>query len=221
MDILIFGTSYVDTPERQWLVEQWAQVNQKQNPDCALLIVDSASPNPLPKDVEVYQLGDNIGHLMGTGRDGWGRAFCKGLEIAIGEGFDYVALIDTDILFMPPVRPIFSEMKARRQVFASCDGPPYSWIEGGIVFASTAWLWDVGFVGQYDWPNMHRGIFPEFRLADIAGSSLTKLELYGRRNDDGVINVGNIGDVAAIDWLTHCADIEVYKAFLIANGFSI
>src|SRR6202000_2454499 len=111
---------------------------------------------PLPADVEVFQFGDNPGHLQETGVDGWGRAFCKGLEIAIGMGFEYVALIDTDFLFMPYVRDVFENMKIAEQKFASCDGPPYQWIEGGLVFANVQWLKDTNYIARYYWQGMRR-----------------------------------------------------------------
>ena len=87
MRVLIFGTVHADTPEKLHIAQMWATLHRDINPTCDLLLVDT---NTLPHDftygVEVFSFGDNIGHLARGGRDGWGRAFCKGLEIGVDRG---------------------------------------------------------------------------------------------------------------------------------------
>ena len=222
MRVLIYGTSYVGDEGRQWLVEQWAKVNRQINPDCDLIIVDSASPLPLPEGVYAHQLCSNLGHLGSTGVDGWGRAFTTGLEIAVEKGYDFVFLIDTDILFFQPVMSIAFSMAADGQVYGTCEGPPYDWPEGGLVFCSVPWLQATNFPARYDWQNVRPGTFPERRLAELAGSKLTTLPLRGRRNDDGLVRPDNIGELFpnGLDWITHCTDFEVYREALRLNGIS-
>lgn len=106
--VLIFGTTYVDTPERAELTKLWYKLHSALNPDCDLLLVDSASPSfpsgwAIPGELSrvhttgetpfsVYQFKDNVGHLSrngpngasSKGRDGWGRAFSMGLDYAAG-----------------------------------------------------------------------------------------------------------------------------------------
>jgi hypothetical protein len=209
--ILIFGTSYINTADKQWLAEQWARVLKDKNPDCDLLIVDSASPMHIPSGVELFQFPDNIGHLMSTGRDGFGRAFCKGLDLAVERGYDAVAAIDADYLFMQPVRPIAEAIAG----FASPPGPPYPWCELGISFASCAWLKDSKLTTRYDWQHMSRDVFPEHRFRELAEPDFKWLyNLRGYRNDDGRV------DLAQLDWLTH-GPITTYKAFLTLHGYSV
>jgi hypothetical protein len=62
--------------------------------------------------LQVYRFPDNIGHLARGGKDGWGRAFCKGLEMAIDGQYDYVVHIEGDSLFKRPVLPIIRQMMA-------------------------------------------------------------------------------------------------------------
>jgi hypothetical protein len=42
--ILIFGTCYVDTPEREELTRMWYELHSQLNPGCDLMLIDSASP---------------------------------------------------------------------------------------------------------------------------------------------------------------------------------
>lgn len=137
--ILIFGTMYADTKERVELTKRWVDFHHKLNPDCDLLLVDSASPalNPVEDlgispatDSRVFtdnvgspsltldRFPDNIGHLSRNGprgpssggQDGWGRSFCEGLATAIEANYDYVVHIEGDSLFRLPVLPIVRQM---------------------------------------------------------------------------------------------------------------
>lgn len=146
--VLIFGTTYVDTAERLALTQQWLDLHGTRNPDCDLLLVDSASPvRQLVEDrhgrlvgvggvldghnvvmnfseaigvpIRVHAFTDNIGHLSRGGRDGWGRAFCHGLKTALGEGYEYVAHIEGDSLLRLPVMPIIERMKRETIAVAS------------------------------------------------------------------------------------------------------
>src|SRR5579872_7105927 len=110
---LIFGTSYIADQQAKWLLQQWAAVTRKLNPDADMLVIDSASPVQFRLvDLDIRSLGftDNVGHLSRTGRDGWGRAFCFGLETALREKYDYAVHIECDLLFARPVAPIIKRM---------------------------------------------------------------------------------------------------------------
>jgi hypothetical protein len=87
--VLIFGTCYAPTDDKVSELRRWIAVNARLNPvGCDLLLVDSNSLeedhdralNPL---VGIVRFPDNIGHLARGGRDGWGRAFCFGLQYAL------------------------------------------------------------------------------------------------------------------------------------------
>ena len=218
MRVLIFGTCYIANEEREWLVDRWMRVMLRLNREAHITIIDSQSPVPIPDtvgdDIEVWSFDDNIGHLGSTGRDGWGRAFCQGLQDAIEFYYDYVVLVDTDILFARPVGPICDYMKKNGIKYGTVSGAPYTWAEGGIAFIDVAWMKEIDFIARYDWPNMRPGLFPEYRLMDIAGPNLHYLDIPGRRNDDGLITADNAGE---FDWVTH-APRDVYEAFLRAHG---
>lgn len=55
---LIFGTTYVDTPERETLTRQWLDFHGRLNPRCDLLLVDSQSPlRDWAKPLTLYTTG--------------------------------------------------------------------------------------------------------------------------------------------------------------------
>ena len=88
MRVLIFGTTWVDTPERMKLFQQWAKLHGSLNPHCDLLFVDSRSPliwaasgNPfhgaIPEGVRGFSFPDNIGHLSHGGRARLGKGILR------------------------------------------------------------------------------------------------------------------------------------------------
>src|SRR5207249_3885983 len=117
-------TTYVDCVDRSNLTGHWLKLHQQLNPDCDVLLVDSQSPLSIAEQFgpfETHVMGrkakkalhcfpDNIGHLSRRGRDGWGRAFCYGLEAAVAAQYDYVVHIEGDSLLRLPVRPLIEDM---------------------------------------------------------------------------------------------------------------
>jgi hypothetical protein len=209
MRILIFGTVYANTPEKAALAFKWGWLANRLNPDCDLMLVDSASPFPIEQpDVLVLQLGDNIGHLARGGRDGWGRAFCAGLQYAIDRGYDYVAHIEGDSLLRLPVAPICADMQARGLSIVSVPvlGTrvlEQHWAETGLMFCAVSWLRDAQFIAQYDWPNGAAKAYPrtpEWHVNRIAGAHLAMMPWRASRGDRGQISVDNVCD---FDWITH------------------
>ena len=99
MSTLIFGTSYIGDANAYWIARQWLHLNELLNHDTTVLVVDSASPIPFPTGNRwLIQLGDNIGHPSRGGSDGWGRAFCVGLEYAIACEYDLAVHIETGLM---------------------------------------------------------------------------------------------------------------------------
>ena len=216
---LIFGTSYVGDQQAKWLLEQWVEVNRRLNSskDCAVLIVDSASPC-LPAGLNVFQLGKNIGHLSRTGQDGWGKAFCVGLEMAAQKGFDYVVHIETDLLFARPVAPIIDRM-ARFGVGAAAPmANPWHYIETALLFLDMRWVRESDFIARYDWEHSPAAPLPEQRVQAILADKLWALPLRGMRNDLGALTAGNMAGrfPEGIDYLTH-ATPATFRAFLAMN----
>ncbi|TGQ69522.1 methyltransferase domain-containing protein [Mesorhizobium sp. M00.F.Ca.ET.186.01.1.1] len=218
--VLVFGTIFTDTPEKQRLVAQWQSLHRAVNGwSVDLLLIDSASPLPPPiveDGVDEYAFPDNIGHLARGGRDGWGRAFCKGLEMAIDGQYDYVAHIEGDSLFKQPVLPVIREMiergiKAASVPVMGTKRQETGWTETGLMFFSVDYLWQTKFIERYDWWNRKARPFPEQAISGLLGEDLRMLlPVKAERGDKGQITIDN---AAWFDWITHCPP-EAFDAFV-------
>lgn len=240
---LIFGTSYVSTPERRDLTILWAKLVAKLNLGADMMLVDSASPfNPevfladmgwredaqlLPDgrtEPYIWRWNNNIGHLGGGGKDGWGRSFCEGIEYGIRNNYDRIAYIDADILFAKPVDEIFDKMDRSGVKVAMPWEGQYGFPENGIVFMDAKFMDDIKFTAQYDWQNAKSFPLPEIRCEQILADHLFTLPLRGLRNDFDTITAENIARAfpwGPPAWITHCRDPQVYQAFLHINGLEV
>jgi hypothetical protein len=161
-------------------------------------------------DVELLQLGDNIGHLSRGGRDGWGRAFCAGLQAAIDRGYDYVAHVEGDSLLRLPLLPTFETMGENRDLVGSV--PVHgtrlverNWIETGLMLFDVTWLREAKLVERYDWQNGAAKAYPrtpEWHLYQLTLPVLRMMPWSAERGDQGQIRVDNVGNY---DWITHVA----------------
>jgi Glycosyl transferase family 2 len=241
MRTLILGTSYVGKGAQGYgsrMVILWAKLAMKLNPECDILIVDSASPeNPCEflkplidgeggERLGIYRFDDNIGHLNTTGRDGWGRALSKGINIAIKEGYDYICYMDVDIIFVRPVAEIIEKM-ARSGVKVACPMDRlYCFLENGLMFMSVPYLRDTKFVERYDWasrigPLTDPQTIPEAVFEELMGPDIFTLPLRGMRDDMGQLTVNNLAGAfpyGGADYLTHVKDFAVYERMLELKG---
>lgn len=222
--IQIFGTSYLKDATDLWVFRQWLNINRTLNPDAHLLVVDSASPVspeiadfPREDHEQLIQLGDNIGHLSKTGRDGWGRAFCNGLVSSYGA--DWVVHMETDLLFARPVTQMLDRMEGAafgddfRSTGVAVCAPwalPYPFLETALMFFDGRWLRTQALAQRYDWEN-GRG-FPELRIETLIGDDLWIAPLRGLRMD-----VREQPLPQPLDWVTH-ASVAQYRQFLRQNG---
>ena len=221
MKTLIFGTSYIAGQQSRYVFGLWLNLVQKLNPDSDILVVDSASPD-MPGflgRVKYLQLGDNIGHLGHGGQDGWGRAFCAGLQHAIDHGYDSVVHIETDLLFARPVGEIMDKMSRSRVLAAAPVAAPFQFIETALMFLSVGYVQSINLIGKYDWHKAEQTPFPEVRIERIIQERLFSLPLKGLRNDLDLLTVKNMAGMFpdGVDWLTHCRDPAVYREFLRVN----
>jgi len=226
MTTLILGTCYVADDAMRHVVTMWCGLVNRLNYGTDVLLVDSASPispvdfTPTSYFMDYLVLGNNVGHLSRGGKDGWGRAICKGIEYAIANDYTYLAYIDADILFSRPVQKIIDKMVRCGVKIAAPMEPQYLFVENGLFFAEVAYLRDSEFVKRYDWENPPRdGRLPERRFEDLVSDELFTLPLRGLRNDYGRITRDNVG--MSRDWITHCTDLGVYDAFLKVNGIEL
>jgi hypothetical protein len=219
--VLVFGTTYVDSEDRVALTQHWNTLHSKLNPLCDLMLVDSASPSEVPTGsrTEVVQLGDNIGHLSRHGRDGWGRAFCRGLQEAIDRGYDYAVHIEGDSLLRLPVMPIIQHMKRAGVKVASVPVTGMrrefaEWVETGLMFFDVAYLKSSQFIQKYDWPNRQERPTPEIVIRNLLGEDLTMMPWRAWRGDKNQITKDNIATLG-LDWMTHCHnDSWAYDRFV-------
>jgi SAM-dependent methyltransferase len=224
--VLIFATTYIDTLERLALTKQWVDLHKRLNPGCDFLIVDSRSPVDLSSlDCEVWSFPDNIGHLSrngpngpnSKGRDGWGRAFCEGLNRALAGGYDYAVHIEGDSLFRLKVMDIVREMKRDGVKVASVpvEGTKrkeVGWVETGLMFFDCGYLGETDFTVRYDWPNRTERPTPEKVIFSMLGRDLKMMSWRAERGDKSQITLGNITN---LDWVTHCHDRpEIYDRFV-------
>jgi SAM-dependent methyltransferase len=235
---LIFATTYVDCEDRAKLTDLWLTLTSRLNPDCDLMLIDSASPWPelinekRHGSFETYAPGatgrrmlhrfaDNVGHLSRGGRDGWGRAFCFGLQAAIDGGYDYVAHIEGDSLFRLPMTPIVRRMREEKVDVTSVsvkgmkrDMP--GWVETGLMVFRTRYLVESDFIAKYNWPHRKENPTPELVVARLIGNRLKMMPWRAWRGDRNEINHRNVLDLD-LDWITHCHnDVWVYERFVAA-----
>lgn len=224
--VLLFGTCYVDSPDRAELTRKWAALMLRLNSDCDIWLIDSKSPMlpTLDQNVRVFSFAENIGHLsrpsVTPGKDGWGRAFCKGLQKALDGLYDYAVHIEADSLFRRQVMPICRDM--RRDGIKVASIPVLSgnrvlrdWVETGLMFFDVRYLRQVEFIKKYDWPNRQVRPTPEAVVLKILGNDLRWMPWKGIRQDKSPhISHKNIA-AAGYDWITHFhADIWAYDKFL-------
>jgi Methyltransferase domain len=244
---LVFGTFYVDSPDRDNLTDLWKKLHLALNASsCDFLAVDSQSPISKFADWHPYDgkrhrrmyfnFPDNIGHLSRArttaGKDGWGRAFCKGLEIACELGYEYVAHIEGDSLLRLKVADVVRQMKDDGTECASTNvrGMKHQeletqWIETGLMFFSTDYLKRSDFVRRYDWPNRRVAPTPErYIRLEILNKGCDHLRIMpwkALRADKNTITNDTIVGLD-LDWITHQHDSsqqDVYRKFVEAALF--
>lgn len=220
MRVLIFGTTYCDTAEKEQLTRTWGTLHHALNPECDQLLVDSASPVPVRDDsfAVVRQLGDNIGHLSRGGQDGWGRAFCTGLHHAIDECYDYAVHIEGDSLCRLDVMKICEQMRDSGGVAWSAPvcgtrRVEKGWVETGLMFLDVEYVDESRLVGRYNWRDGASKKYPhtpEIVLHDLFGEELEMQNWSVTRDDQRTLTVDN---VVQYDWITHTTP-AVYSAFV-------
>lgn len=235
--VLIFATTYVEDEDRMELTRLWVRMHSNLNPECDILLVDSQSPKMKLGAIErftTYQLGktakrmyynfpDNVGHLSRKGRDGWGRAFCFGLDAAVDGRYDYVVHIEGDSLFRKPLKPIIQDMMVRRTKVLSVPvrGMRYeqaSWVETGLMLFDVGYLIESNFAEQYNWKIRTVRPTPEIVVRAMLGADLTMAPWKALRGDKSQIDHQNILDLG-LDWVTHCHnDKWVYERYAEAYG---
>jgi len=214
---MIFGTVYADTADKVDLAQMWGSLHGQINSNCDLFLIDSNSPCKI-EDIHapIIQLGNNIGHVARGGRDGWGRAFCYGVQWAIDNDYDYLVHIEGDSLSKIDVMKQCENMSLMN---VSVAGVPVQgmkrsqneWLETGLLFMNVGFLDEIKFVDQYAWEkdNKKYPYSPEWHVYQIFNGHVV-LQNWRVMRDDRKVLTPNA--VRKYDWITH-AKPEVFSAY--------
>ena len=204
MRILIFGTVFENSAERAELTDLWVKLHRALNPGCDLLLVDSNSPyHPYMGDrhpgLPLLRFADNIGHLGKGGRDGWGRAFCRGLHHAIICDYDWVVHIEGDSLCREPIRPAVARFAADG-IRVIAPALRANWVETGLMMFSVGWLTGHEFIERYNWDKRVASPHPEEVIHALVGGDLHLLPWPTLRDDASKLALENVGNYL---WISH------------------
>jgi hypothetical protein len=226
--ILVYGGTCIQDEANRRLVELWGKNVTQLNPNIDVVVFDSASPfdpaQVLPAFTKLVEFGDNPGHLTQGGKDGAGRTFCAGIEMAIEDGYDYAVHWETDTLFVLSIHAIVAKMHRAGVKVAALPQPQYQFPEWGVSFFNVTHMKDIDFVGKYDWEHYPSQQIPEVRIANMLADDLFLLPCSGGRNDQNQYNVANLAGCFPYgppSWITHCKDFNVYLEFLRINGVTL
>jgi len=243
---LIFGTMYMSNQYHVELVRLWLNMVKSKYPDAFWILIDSRSNIDLFNQLQISRVAaerridqlnichtfhDNIGHLSGMhprNKDGWGRAFCYGVEFGIRNGFENIVHIESDVLTRIDINKVISNLDRTGKGVAcpkvNLPGVQGWIIETGLMIMKTSFVKRIDLIGKYDWknsqvPDAEKGIDnPEQRLTKIIGDRCWGLDVPGGR-DEGLL-LGDCGTdirkaydrIKTYGYLTHAA-IEHMQIF--------
>jgi hypothetical protein len=243
--ILVAGSAYIHNEGLRELCKLWTRVVTHLDPNVDVVILDSVSPFepavflgwPEVKEMEfavgdpavsvarwVYKFDDNIGHLSRGGEDGAGRTFCRSIELGIALGYDYVAVIETDLIFLRSVTDIVKRMKRTGTQIVACPNAQYQFPEFGVCFIDCSWAKEFDLVGKYNWKRSQPWPIPEIRLMNIVHDYLMLLPVYGIRIDNTGIteqSLQNYFPYFPPAWVTHATDFGVYTKAIMLNNIQL
>jgi hypothetical protein len=244
--ILVAGSAYIHNEGLRELCKLWTRVVSHLDPNVDVVIIDSVSPFepavfldwpvfnevdglpktsilPLPSRY-VYKFKENLGHLSRGGEDGAGRTFCKSIELGIEGGYDYVAVIETDLIFLRSVTDICKRMQRTGAQMTACPNAQYAFPEFGACFIDCKWAREFGLIEKYNWKKSQPWPIPEIRLMNIVQDYLMLLPIYGMRVDQmpiTPINFANYWPYAPPAWVTHAEDFQIYLKAITMNNITL
>ncbi len=169
MKILYFCTCWLPDLDRVVMLQSWLRVARQQNADIRLIDTTSRF-NPVLSGIdvkyeEVVGIGGNIGHGSRIGdQDGWGRAFCKGIELAITGGYDYAVHVESDMACRVDCRDVIALIRASGKPFAAPYCSQVQNIETGLMYMDVNRLQEMEFVNRYNWPKIRPEMSIEERI---------------------------------------------------------
>jgi hypothetical protein len=233
---LIFGTLYLYDAADLEFMAQWRACQEASNPGWPLLLVDAGSYwrlrtghdplhdfeyRPIGEQIEsgilltapgtIVSFSDNVGHLARHGRDGWGRAFCQGLQIAIDNGFDYVAHVEGDVLSSVAWERYIALLEQHDKAVLVTGDPVTRCLETGLMLFRTPWLVESDFIARYAWDRKVSTDIPEDDVADLCLQHMLAVDIPGCRNDSHTVMPAEVDSML---YLTHCRDRTLYTRFM-------
>lgn len=244
--ILVAGSAYIHNEGLRELCKLWTRVVAHLDPNVDVVIIDSVSPfEPavfldwpvVPEESGsfmyaratkpwkwVYKFTENIGHLSRGGEDGAGRTFCKSIELGIEGGYDYVAVIETDLIFLRSITDICKRMLRSGTQMSAAPNAQYAFPEFGACFIDCKWAKEFDLIGKYNWKKSQPWPIPEIRLMNIVQDYLMLLPIYGIRVDQtGItaISLPNYFPYYAPAWITHAEDFQIYLKAIMLNNITL
>ncbi len=172
MKILYFCTCWLPDLDRVFMLQSWLRVAAQQSAHLTIINTDAGDfgcdvmnvrYGGMPSGVRVCELGNNIGHGSRIGdQDGWGRAFCKGIELAITGGYDYAVHVESDMACRVDCRDVIDLMRRSGKPFAAPYCSQVQNIETGLMYMDVNRLQEMEFVNRYNWPKIR----PEMSIAE-------------------------------------------------------
>ncbi len=246
--ILVAGSAYIHDEGLRELCKLWSRTVRHLDPNVDIVIIDSVSPfepavflnwpvytegDDLMKSPWhmghytprwVYRFKENIGHLSRGGQDGAGRTFCKSIELGIEGGYDYVVIIETDLIFLRSVSDICLRMERSGTKIAAAPQPQYQFPEFGICFIDCRWAKEFDFTGKYNWLSSQPWPIPEIRIMNIVQDWLMLLPLYGIRIDQTGLTAQTLQNAFPYyppAWVTHAQSLDVYMKAIMLNNITL
>ncbi len=196
MKILYFCTCWLPDLDRVFMLQSWLRVAAQQSAHLTIINTDAGDfgcdimnvrYGGMPSGVRVCELGNNIGHGSRIGdQDGWGRAFCKGIELAITGGYDYAVHVESDMACRVDCRDVIALMRASGKPFAAPYCSQVQNIETGLIYMDVNRLQEMEFVNRYNWPKIRPemsiaeriALQPEKVIGEIFGEEWLRLPLH-------------------------------------------
>ncbi len=242
--ILVAGSAYIHDEGLRELCKLWSRCVQHLDPNVDIVVIDSVSPFEPAVFLEwpqideseehgdigsrplrfVYRFKENIGHLSRGGQDGAGRTFCKSIELGIEGGYDYVAILETDLLLFRSVTDIVGRMQRNGTKICAMPNMQYNFPEFGVCFIDCKWAKEFDLVGKYDWLKSQPWPIPEIRIMNIVKDYLMLLPEYGVRIDQTGLTAQSLPNAFAYyppAWLTHAPNLDIYMKGVMMNGIQL
>lgn len=223
MNTLLFGCSYLGDLDAVMKLDLWLKCARMQDVS-EVLVVDTYHSrhhdlmlaHMRQSNERIFPFYDNIGHGSRNGdMDGWGRAFCFGIEYAIQHDFDWAVHMECDLLSRVNVQDVIRYLESKDKPFGAPWCSQVNNVETGLMYMSVKRLREIDFINRYDWQKIR----PEMSIADriarqpekvigkIFGDECERLDMVGWRwenqeqpNEYGMYVPG----ITKLSYLTHC-----------------